>query len=60
MASPVTENNTLEAFLAKPRGDKAIRLNISRNTVIAFLFAIAFHVHVVLLVLPKSNVNAAP
>ena len=60
MASPVTENNILEAFLAKPRGDKAIRLNISRNTLIAFLVSIALHVLVLLLVLPKINLNSAP
>ena len=60
MASPVTENNSLEAFLAKPRGDKHIRLNISRNTLIAFLVSIALHVLVLLLVLPKINLNSAP
>ena len=60
MASPVTENNTLEVFLAKPRGDKHIRLNISRNTLIAFLVSIALHVLVLFLVLPKINLNSAP
>ena len=60
MASLVTENNTLEAFLAKPRGDKHIRLNISRNTLIAFLVSIALHVLVLFLVLPKINLNSAP
>ena len=60
MASPVTENNSFEAFLAKPRGDKHIRLNISRNTLIAFLVSIALHVLLLLLVLPKINLNSAP
>ena len=60
MASPVTENNSLEAFLAKPRGDKHIRLNISRNTLIAFLVSIALHVLLLLLVLPKINLNSVP
>ena len=53
-------SNTLEAFLAKPRGDKHIRLNISRNTLIAFLVSTALHVLVLLLVLPKVNLNSAP
>ena len=53
-------NSSLDDFLAKPRGDKAIRLNISRNTLIAFLVSIALHVLVLLLVLPKINLNSAP
>ena len=57
MASPLTENNTLEAFLAKPRGDKHIRLNISRNTLIAFVVSIALHLLVLLLVVPKIDLN---
>ena len=53
-------NSSLDDFLAKPRGDKAIRLNISRNTLIAFLVSIVLHVLVMLLVLPKINLNSAP
>lgn len=53
-------NSSLDDFLAKPRGDKSIRLNISRNTLIAFLVSIALHVLVLLLVLPKINLNSAP
>ena len=53
-------NSSLDDFLAKPRGDKAIRLNISRNTLIAFLVSIVLHVLVMLLLLPKINLNSAP
>ena len=53
-------NSSLDEFLAKPRGDKAIRLYISRNTLIAFLVSIALHVLVLLLVLPKINLKSAP
>ena len=53
-------NSSLDDFLAKPRGDKSIRLNISRNTLIAFLVSIVLHVLVLLLVLPKINLNSAP
>lgn len=53
-------NSSLDEFLAKPRGDKSIRLNISRNTLIAFLVSIALHVLVLLLALPKINLNSAP
>ena len=53
-------NSSLDDFLAKPRGDKAIRLNISRNTLIAFLVSVALHLFVLLLVFPKINLNSAP
>ena len=52
--------SSVDDFLAKPRGDKAIRLNISRNTLIALLISIASHVLVLLLVFPKVDLKSAP
>ena len=53
-------NSSLDDFLAKPRGDKSIRLNISRNTLIAFVVSVVLHVLVLWLVFPKTNLNSAP
>ena len=53
-------NSSLDDFLAKPRGDKSIRLNISRNTLIAFVVSVVLHVLVLWLVFPKINLNSAP
>ena len=53
-------NSSLDDFLAKPRGDKSIRLNISRNTLIAFVVSVVLHVLVLWLVFPKFNLNSAP
>ena len=53
-------NSSLDDFLAKPHGDKAIRFNISRNTLIAFLVSVALHLFILLLVFPKINLNSAP
>lgn len=52
-------DNSWDVFLAKPRGDISIRLNISRNTLIAFLVSIGLHMLVLLLVFPKINLNSA-
>lgn len=53
-------NNSWDDFLAKPRGDKQIRLHVSRNTLIAFVLSILFHALVVLLVVPKIDLNPSP
>ena len=53
-------NSSLDDFLAKPRGDKSIRLNISRNTLIAFVVSVVLHVLILWLVFPKINLNTAP
>ena len=49
-----------DAFLAKPRGDKAIRIHISRNTLLALVVSIALHVLVLMFIVPKINLNTAP
>lgn len=46
--------------MRKPRGDKQIRLNISRNTLLALLISIVLHVLVLMLIVPKINLNTAP
>jgi outer membrane biosynthesis protein TonB len=60
MATPTLQSHTLDDFLVKPRGDKAIRLNISRNTLVAFLVSLLLHVLVLMLIVPKINLNTAP
>ena len=46
--------------MQKPRGDKQIRLNISRNTLIAFVISIVLHLLVLLLIVPKIDLNPNP
>jgi outer membrane biosynthesis protein TonB len=53
-------NNAADEFLAKPRGDRSIRVHISRNALLALLVSIILHVLVLLLIVPKINVNTAP
>jgi hypothetical protein len=60
MAITPLQDNPIDHFLAKPRGDKAIRIHISRNTLIALLISIALHVLVLMLIIPKINLNTAP
>jgi outer membrane biosynthesis protein TonB len=57
MAISPTENTAFEDFLAKPRGDKHIRLNISRNTLLAFVFSILLHAVLLLFVVPKIDIE---
>jgi len=46
-----------EALLLKPRGDKLIRLNISRNTLIAIVFSLLLHALILLMIVPKIQFN---
>jgi outer membrane biosynthesis protein TonB len=48
-----------DEFLLKPRGDKLIRINISRNTLIAIIFSLLVHGLVLLVVLPRIDFNNA-
>lgn len=48
-----------EQFLLKPRGDKLIRINVSRNTLIAIIFSLLVHGLVLLVVLPRINFDNA-
>jgi hypothetical protein len=53
MAINPPTNNAFEAFLQKPRGDKLIRLHISRNTLIAFVISILIHALILFFVVLK-------
>ena len=53
-------DNSFEAFLQKPRGDKQIRLNISRNTLFAFVISVVLHLLALLFLLPKFDLNPSP
>lgn len=48
-----------EAFLQSPRGDKFIRINISRNTLIAFIFSLLIHALILFLVVPHIQFDNA-
>lgn len=48
-----------DEFLLKPRGDKLIRFNISRNTLIAIIFSLLVHGLALLIVLPRIDFNNA-
>jgi hypothetical protein len=52
-------NAQFDEFLLKPRGDKLIRINISRNTLIAIIFSLLVHGFVLLIVLPRIDFNNA-
>src|SRR5687768_12156936 len=48
-----------EIFLPPPaRGDRLIRINISRNTLLAFVFSILLHAILFMLVIPKIEFDA--
>ena len=46
--------------MRKPRGDKQIRLNISRNTLIAVVISMALHLLALLFLVPKIDLNPSP
>lgn len=48
-----------DEFLLKPRGDKLIRINISRNTLIAIVFSLLIHALVLFVILPHINFDNA-
>lgn len=50
-------DNSRDDFLAKPLGDKHIRLSISRNTLLALLLSIVVHLLVLLLIVPKIDMK---
>ncbi len=53
MAVKLPTNNTFEDFLQSPRGDRQLRLNISRNTLIAFVISLLIHALILFFVIPK-------
>lgn len=51
--------NQFDEFLLKPRGDKLIRINISRNTLIAIIFSLLVHGLLLIVMLPKIDFDNA-
>ena len=60
MAKTLLQDNPIDCFLAKPLGDRSIRIHISRNTLLALLVSIVLHVLVLWLIFPTVNLNTAP
>jgi hypothetical protein len=53
MAPKLPTNNAFEEYLQSPKGDKQLRLNISRNTLIAFIISLLLHAVILFFVVPK-------
>ena len=53
MAAKLPTNNAFDAFLQMPKSDKHFRLNISRNTLIAFLISLIIHAIILFFIVPK-------
>ncbi len=53
MAVKLPTNNAFEDFLQTPKSDRHFRLNISRNTLIAFLVSLIIHAIILFFVVPK-------
>ena len=60
MAKTLLQDNPIDFFLAKPLGDRSIRIHMSRNTLLALLVSVVLHVLVLWLVFPKINIKTAP
>ena len=60
MAITPPTNDSFEIFLQSPRGDKLIRLHVSRNTLIAFVVSIVLHLLALLFLVPKIDLNPSP
>jgi hypothetical protein len=54
------QENSAEAFLAKPRRDRAIHIRVSRNTLLAVIFSIVFHALLLVVVIPKPEMAPLP
>ena len=53
-------NTEAEIFLSsRPRGDRLIRISISRNTFLAFVFSILVHAILLMLVIPKIEFDSS-
>ena len=53
MAVKLPTNNAFEEFLQTPKTDQHFRLNISRNTLVAFIVSLLIHAIILFFVLPK-------
>lgn len=57
MATKLPTNNAFEEFLLSPKGDKLIRLHVSRNTLIAFAISLLIHAIILFFVVPKIQMD---
>jgi hypothetical protein len=57
MATKLPTNNAFEEFLLSPKGDKLIRLHVSRNTLIAFAISLIIHAIILFIVVPKIQLD---
>jgi hypothetical protein len=53
MATKLPTTNAFEEFLQTPKNDKHLRLNISRNTIIAFAISLLIHALILFFLVPK-------
>lgn len=60
MQDEITNPSSLDAFLAKPRRDRAIHIRVSRNTLLAIAFSLLFHAVLLFWVIPKPEMNPIP
>ncbi len=59
MAIDQSTENTFDEFLLSPRGDKFIRIQISRNTLIAVISSLLLHALILFLIVPHIPLNSA-
>jgi hypothetical protein len=52
-------NYSFEAFLQAPRADRLIRIHLSRNAILALVFSLLIHALILLLIVPKIELNQA-
>jgi hypothetical protein len=57
MATKLPTNNAFEDFLQAPKGDKQLRLHISRNILIAFVISLLIHAVILFFVMPKIQLD---
>ncbi|HPX87837.1 MAG TPA: hypothetical protein PL133_01085 [Methylophilaceae bacterium] len=53
------KTDPFDQYLLKPRGDKLIRIHLSRNTLIAVIFSILIHALILSIVVPKIQLDTA-
>ena len=60
MAAKLPTNNAFEAFLQTPPADRQFKLNISRNTLLAFVASLLIHALILFFVVPKIKQEPEP
>lgn len=57
---PFIQESAADLFLAKPRRERAIQVNISRNTLVAVFASLLLHAILLFWVIPKPEMNPIP